>query len=93
MAKRSTAAATSKASNGKPKATGTSGPAAVAASPIDWLAVARQLLVSRALDHIEESKLVPGGLITYQFSSRGHDLAQILLGVLMNHPHDAATVY
>ncbi|MEO6047382.1 MAG: thiamine pyrophosphate-dependent enzyme, partial [Candidatus Kapaibacterium sp.] len=37
--------------------------------------------------------LVPQGLVTYQFSSRGHDLAQILLGVMMNNPHDAATVY
>ncbi|MBX7217037.1 MAG: pyruvate dehydrogenase [Candidatus Kapabacteria bacterium] len=97
MAKRSTTTPTTQAANGKPKANATNGAAATttpaAASPIDWLAVARQLLVSRALDHIEESKLVPGGLITYQFSSRGHDLAQILLGMLMDHPHDAATVY
>ncbi|MEP7219938.1 MAG: thiamine pyrophosphate-dependent enzyme, partial [Bacteroidota bacterium] len=60
---------------------------------IDWLRVARLMFLSRALDDIEEERLVPQGLVTYQFSSRGHDLAQILLGVMMNNPHDAATVY
>ena len=61
--------------------------------PIDWRRVARTLLVSRALDNIEETELVPAGLVKYQFSARGHDLAQILLGQRMTHPRDAATVY
>jgi 2-oxoisovalerate dehydrogenase E1 component len=60
---------------------------------VDWLRVARLMLLSRAIDQIEEEKLVPQGLVTYQFSSRGHDLAQILLALKMNNPHDAATVY
>jgi 2-oxoisovalerate dehydrogenase E1 component len=60
---------------------------------IDWERVARLMLLSRSIDQIEEERLVPGGLVTYQFSSRGHDLAQILLGLAMQHPHDAATVY
>ncbi|MCB0713769.1 MAG: pyruvate dehydrogenase [Ignavibacteriae bacterium] len=60
---------------------------------IDWKSVARTLLLSRALDQIEEKELVPAGLITYQFSSRGHDLAQIILGEQITHPHDAATLY
>ncbi|HVZ38536.1 MAG TPA: thiamine pyrophosphate-dependent enzyme [Candidatus Kapabacteria bacterium] len=51
------------------------------------------MLVSRALDRTEEQRLVPGGFVTYQFSSRGHDLAQILLGLAMQHPHDAAGLY
>jgi len=51
------------------------------------------MVLSRALDRIEEERLVPKGLVTYQFSSRGHDLAQILLGLQMNSPKDAATVY
>ncbi len=60
---------------------------------VDWSRVARLMLVSRALDRAEEERLVPQGLVTYQFSSRGHDLAQILLGLALDHPRDAATVY
>ncbi|MGE3800624.1 MAG: transketolase C-terminal domain-containing protein [Candidatus Kapaibacterium sp.] len=63
------------------------------AAEIDWKRVARTLLLSRALDQIEEKELVPAGLITYQFSSRGHDLAQIILGEQITHPHDGATLY
>lgn len=59
----------------------------------DWKRVAQRMLVSRELDAIEEQELVPAGLVTYQFSSRGHDLAQIILAEYVNHPHDAATVY
>jgi 2-oxoisovalerate dehydrogenase E1 component len=51
------------------------------------------MLVSRALDRIEEEELVPQGLVTYQFSSRGHDLVQTLLGEHITDPNDAATVY
>src|SRR3972149_3812639 len=29
----------------------------------------------------------------YQFSARGHELAQVLLAQHLTHPHDAATVY
>ncbi len=64
-----------------------------AAPGTNWRQVARLMFVSRALDRIEEERLVPQGLVTYQFSSRGHDLAQILLGLQMTHRHDAATVY
>ncbi len=60
---------------------------------VDWQRVARLMLTSRALDRMEEERLVPGGMVTYQFSSRGHDLAQILLGLRLDNPHDAATVY
>lgn len=58
-----------------------------------WLSVARLFLTSRLLDHIEETELVPAGKITYQFSARGHELAQILLALHLNKDHDAATVY
>jgi 2-oxoisovalerate dehydrogenase E1 component len=60
---------------------------------VNWREVARLLLTSRAIDRIEETELVPSGQVTYQFSSRGHDLAQILLGLALDHPHDAAGVY
>jgi 2-oxoisovalerate dehydrogenase E1 component len=61
--------------------------------PPDWPAVARHVLTSRALDRIEEAELVPAGLVKYQFSARGHDLAQVLLGLQLQHPRDAAGVY
>src|SRR5262249_16392734 len=53
----------------------------------------RLLFTSRALDQIEEDELLPAGKVRYQFSARGHELAQILLGLMLDHPHDAATVY
>src|SRR5690242_16312761 len=60
---------------------------------VDWPEVARLLLTSRALDQLEEEELLAAGKIRYQFSARGHELAQILLGLSLDHPHDAATVY
>ena len=60
---------------------------------IDWRRVASLLHASRALDEIEETRLVPERKVLYQFSARGHDLAQILLGLQLTDPHDAATVY
>jgi len=60
---------------------------------IDWHKVSELLLLSRAIDSIEENQLVPEKRVFNQFSSRGHDFAQILLGLMMNHPKDAATGY
>jgi len=59
----------------------------------DWQRISYLLLLSRAMDTIEERDLVPAKLVFNQFSARGHDLAQILLGSLLTHPHDAATGY
>ena len=59
----------------------------------DWRRVTQLLQASRALDEIEETRLVPERKVLYQFSARGHDLAQILLGLNLTEPHDAATVY
>ena len=59
----------------------------------DWSHVVRLMLTSRRIDEIEEQELVPAGKVTYQFSAKGHELAQILLGLALDHPHDAATVY
>jgi 2-oxoisovalerate dehydrogenase E1 component len=61
--------------------------------PIDWLRVARLALTSRWMDTIEERELAPAGKIAYQFSARGHELSQILVGLALTHPHDGATVY
>src|SRR6202045_318323 len=59
----------------------------------DWKRVAYLLHLSRALDDIEETKLLPERKVLYQFSARGHDFAQILLGLNLTDPHDGVTVY
>jgi 2-oxoisovalerate dehydrogenase E1 component len=60
---------------------------------LDWEQVARDALRSRLLDDLEEAELGPSGEVPYQFSARGHELAQVLLARQMTHLHDAATVY
>jgi 2-oxoisovalerate dehydrogenase E1 component len=66
---------------------------------IDWRRVAYTALVSRALDDVEESTnrnkaSVPREhLVLYQFSARGHEVAQVILGSLLTHPRDAASAY
>jgi 2-oxoisovalerate dehydrogenase E1 component len=60
---------------------------------IDWRRVAFLMHVSRGLDHLEETRLVPERKIFYQFSARGHDLAQILLGSQLTRPDDAICGY
>ena len=69
------------------------GRAATLAPQPDWRRVTRLLRSSRALDDIEETRLLPARQVLYQFSARGHDLAQILLGLELTDPHDAVTVY
>lgn len=59
----------------------------------DWKRVAYLLHVSRTLDDIEESKLLPERKVLYQFCARGHDFAQIVLGQQLTDPHDGVTVY
>lgn len=60
---------------------------------LDWRQVARDVLRSRLLDELEENELTPQGEVNYQFSAKGHELAQVLLAKHLNHAHDAATVY
>jgi len=60
---------------------------------VDWARVARHALRSRVLDEVEEAELAPTGEVPYQFSARGHELAQVLLAQHLTHPHDAAAVY
>ncbi len=65
----------------------------MASSPVDWLNVARLVLLSREMDRLEVEQLTPQGKVKYQFSAGGHELAQVLLALSLDHPHDAATVY
>lgn len=68
--------------------------AAQAADPaFDWREIARLVHVSRAMDRLEEERLVPERKILYQFSARGHDMAQIMLGSRLTHKHDATCGY
>jgi len=48
---------------------------------VNWRDVARLVLTSREMDRIEEEELVPAKKVLYQFSARGHDMAQVLLGL------------
>jgi 2-oxoisovalerate dehydrogenase E1 component len=48
---------------------------------VDWSRVVRLVLKSREMDRIEEHELVPQKKVLYQFSARGHDVAQVLLGM------------
>lgn len=59
----------------------------------DWQEVARLALASRIMDELEESELTPQGLVTYQFSARGHELGQLLISQQLKEPLDAAGVY
>ena len=60
---------------------------------VDWRRVARLFHASRALDEIEESRLVPQKKVLYQFSARGHELGQLLLGLRLTGKHDGVGVY
>ncbi|MFL6846093.1 MAG: transketolase C-terminal domain-containing protein [Allosphingosinicella sp.] len=62
-------------------------------SAVDWRNVARLVQVSRAMDKLEEERLVPERKVLYQFSARGHDMAQILLGSRLTHRRDATCGY
>ncbi len=59
----------------------------------DWKRIVYLLQVSRTMDHIEETRLAPQRKVLYQFSARGHDMAQIIPASLLTHPHDAASGY
>src|SRR5436190_14975082 len=61
-------------------------------SGLDWAEVARLVLTSRAMDELEETRLVPEKKILYQFSARGHDMAQVILGMQLRDG-DAACGY
>ena len=63
-----------------------------AGAKVDWKRVVRLVLASREMDRIEEQELVPAKKVLYQFSARGHDMAQVLLGLQLKDG-DAACGY
>ena len=60
---------------------------------VDWPRVVHTILVSRTLDELEETQLLPARKILYQFTARGHDVTQVLLGQLLNGARDGIGVY
>jgi 2-oxoisovalerate dehydrogenase E1 component len=66
---------------------------------VDWRSIAYDTLVSRALDDAEEATnrhraTIPREhVVLYQFSARGHDVAQTILGSMLDHPHDGVGAY
>ncbi len=65
----------------------------------DWRRIAYHTLVSRALDDVEETTnrnratIPKDHVVLYQFSARGHDMAQIILGSLLTGIRDGAGAY
>jgi 2-oxoisovalerate dehydrogenase E1 component len=60
---------------------------------IDWSRVVSTVLLSRALDELEETRLVPARKVLYQFTARGHDVTQVLLAQLLGEARDGLSVY
>jgi 2-oxoisovalerate dehydrogenase E1 component len=60
---------------------------------LDWPRIVHTILVSRALDELEETRLLPERKVLYQFTARGHDVTQVLLGQLLNGARDSVGVY
>ena len=60
---------------------------------IDWRALVHQVALSRALDDVEESTLLPARKVLYQFSARGHDVTQALLAMQLTGARDAVGAY
>ncbi|MBA2688067.1 MAG: pyruvate dehydrogenase [Gemmatimonadaceae bacterium] len=65
----------------------------------DWRRIAYFTLASRMMDDLEETtnknrtSVPKEHLVLYQFSARGHDVAQVILGSMMTGRHDAAGAY
>lgn len=68
-------------------------PANIAPASIDWERAVHTVLVSRALDELEESRLLPERKVLYQFTARGHDVTQVLLGQMLTGARDGIGVY
>lgn len=70
-----------------------------AESRFDWRKIAYYTLVSRAMDDVEETtnrnrtSVPKDHLVLYQFSARGHEMAQCILASRLDHAHDAASAY
>ncbi|HEX3846942.1 MAG TPA: transketolase C-terminal domain-containing protein [Steroidobacteraceae bacterium] len=73
-----------------PKAVQSPPPALGAA---EWRQVLLAAATSRALDDLEESRLLPERRVLYQFSARGHELSQVLLARCLHGVRDGVGAY
>ena len=64
-------------------------PAPIPGKLTDWRELLRTVFISRALDALEESQLVPERKVLYQFCARGHDVTQALLAQRLTGRYDA----
>jgi 2-oxoisovalerate dehydrogenase E1 component len=65
----------------------------VPAPPVDWRRLIETVMRSRALDDLEESRLLPARKVLYQFSARGHDVTQAMIGQCLTGERDGVAVY
>lgn len=68
-------------------------PSAPAVAALDWPRVVRSVLISRALDELEETQLLPARKVLYQFTARGHDVTQVLLAQFLTGERDGVAAY
>jgi 2-oxoisovalerate dehydrogenase E1 component len=61
-----------------------------ATGAVNWPRVLEIVQRSRALDELEETRLVPERKVLYQFTARGHDVTQALRPVDDRSPTAAA---
>jgi 2-oxoisovalerate dehydrogenase E1 component len=59
----------------------------------DWPRVLEIVQRSRALDELEETRLVPERKVLYQFTARGHDVTQALLAQHLDGARDGIAAY
>src|SRR5260221_4384966 len=62
-------------------------------APHDWRAVLRHIAASRAIVYMKESTHLPLRKVLYQFSARGHELTQVLLGSQLTGSRDGVGAY
>ena len=60
---------------------------------IDWRGLLATVLRSRALDELEQTRLVPARKVLYQFTARGHEVTQALLAQFLDGPRDGIGAY
>ncbi len=60
---------------------------------MDWTRVAYRILISRTLDDLEQTRLLPKREVLYQFCARGHELTQALLAEHLMGAHDGVALY
>jgi len=64
-----------------------------ATGAVNWPRVLEIVQRSRALDELEETRLVPERKVLYQFTARGHDVTQAFLAQHIDRSRDGVALY